>query len=49
MTGLVIVAVAVPLFRPHVVAVDDDDNDMLVVATLALAVAEHAPEVTVTV
>jgi hypothetical protein len=42
------VAVAVPLLRPHVVAVDDDDNVIPVVATVALAVAEHAPEVTVT-
>jgi hypothetical protein len=49
LTGLVIVAVAVPLLRPQVVAVDDDDNDIDVVGTVAVAVAEHAPEVTVTV
>ena len=49
MTGLVIVAVAVPLLSPQVVAVDDADSDILVVATDAEAVAEHAPDVTVTV
>jgi len=44
------VTVAVPLFRPHVVAVDDEDNDTPVEAvTETLEIAEHPLLVAVTV
>ena len=50
MTGLVIVTVAVPLLRPHVVAVELVVSDTPVDAvTETLAVAEHPLLVAVTV
>jgi len=49
LTGFVMVAVAVPLLSPHVVAVDDEDNDIPVDETDTLAVEEQPPDDTVTV